>query len=140
MARRMSGVAAVRERGATWVVEGDGAAGGAGGQVAEPEGVADERGFVGEVGQFAGEAQHAGGVAGAGVVGDEGAEAAVETDRAEVAGAVEGVEAGGVEGGGVADVVQPDRGDEGFGVLLGEGGAEAVGGRGGRLDVRPALR
>jgi len=65
-------------------------------------------------GEVAGEAEFGGAVQGAGVVGDQPAQ-----DRfgvrgvAEVAGAVERVESGaaGGDGRGVADVVQPGRGD-----------------------------
>ena len=75
---------------------------------------------------------------GAGVVRDQAAQQGFGVlDVAEIAGAVQAVQAGGGEFGEVADVVQPRGGLEQPGVRA-EGGGEAAGPGGDALDVGPA--
>ena len=75
---------------------------------------------------------------GAGVVRDQAAQQGFGVlDVAQVAGAVQAVQAGGGEFGEVADVVQPRGGLEQAGVGA-EGGGEAAGPGGDALDVGPA--
>ena len=75
---------------------------------------------------------------GAGVVRDKAAQQGFGVlDVAQVAGAVQAVQAGGGEFGEVADVVQPRGGLEQAGVRA-EGGGEATGPGGDALDVGPA--
>ena len=88
--------------------------------------------------QDVGESAFAGFDDGAGVVGDQSAQHGVGVlGVAQVPGAVELVQAGGGEAGGVADVVQPGGGFQQIGVRA-ENGCQAACMRGDALDVRPA--
>ena len=88
--------------------------------------------------QDVGESAFAGFDDGAGVVGDQPAQHGIGVlGVAQVPGAVELVQAGGGEAGGVADVVQPGGGFQQIGVRA-ENGCQAACPGGDALDVRPA--
>ena len=88
--------------------------------------------------QDVGESAFAGFDDGAGVVGDQPAQQGIGVlGVAQVPGAVELVQAGGGEAGGVADVVQPGGGFQQIGVRA-ENGCQAAGPGGDALEVRPA--
>jgi hypothetical protein len=88
--------------------------------------------------QDAGESAFAGFDDGAGVVGDQSAQHGVGVlGVAQVPGAVELVQAGGGEAGGVTDVVQPGGGFDQVGVCA-ENGCQAARPGGDAADVRPA--
>ena len=112
---------------------------GAGGHVTEGQRVGQRLGRRGELaGQDAGQAAFFGFDDGAGVVRDQAAQHGFGVlDVAEVAGAVQAVQAGGGEFGEVADVVQPRGGLEQPGVRA-DGEREAAGPGGDTLDVGPA--
>ena len=111
---------------------------GAGGHVAERQCVGQGLGRRGELAvQDVSEAAFFGLDDGAGMVRDQAAQQGFGVlDVAQVAGAVQAVQAGGGEFGEVADVVQPRGGLEQTGVRADRGG-EAAGPGGDTLDVRP---